>query len=401
MRRPTVRLADIFRRHGKAYREKHALPLHQIKLMRAIVNCRTAALGGHASKCSQCGETRVWYNSCRNRHCPQCQSLARAQWLERRKGELLPVNYFHVVFTVPEQIAAIALQNKKAVYGILFRAAAETLLTIARDPKHLGARIGYFAILHTWGQNLLHHPHLHCVIPGGGISVTEDRCWVNSRSNFFVPVRVLSALFRRVFLKMLRAAFQKGELGFYSSLASLRQPNTFYRYLDPLEKIDWVVYSKKPFGGPENALEYLGRYTHRVAICNQRLLSDEGGSVSFLWKDYRQKSNKKKHRQKVMTLSAEEFTRRFLLHSLPRGFQRIRHFGLFANAVRKNALALCRQSLGVAVPDPLPPVPLSLLERFEALTGRSLLQCPVCKTPTMVLVQRFPPAYPSPFEDST
>ena len=398
---PPVRLADIFRRHGKAYRKKYALPLHQIKLMRAIENCRTAALGGHALKCSQCGETRVWYNSCRNRHCPQCQSMARAQWLERRKEELLPVNYFHVVFTVPEQIAAIALQNKKVVYGILFRATAETLLTIARDPKHLGAHSGYFAVLHTWGQNLLHHPHLHCVIPGGGIAGTEERCWVNSRSNFFLPVRVLSAMFRRVFLGMLRVAFKKGELEFFSSLESLRLPNNFYRYLDPLEKIDWVVYSKKPFGGPENAVEYLGRYTHRVAISNQRLLSDEGGKVSFLWKDYRQKSNKKKQRQKVMTLSAEEFTRRFLLHSLPRGFQRIRHFGLFANPVRKQSLALCRQLLNVPVQATPSPVPLCLDERYEALTGHSLLQCPVCKTPTMVLVEQFLPAYPFPFEDSS
>ena len=398
---PTVRLADIFRRHGKAYRKKYALPLHPIKLMRAIENCRTAALGGHASKCSQCGETRVWYNSCRNRHCPQCQSMARAQWLERRKEELLPVNYFHVVFTVPEQIAAIALQNKKVVYGILFRATAETLLTIARDPKHLGAHIGYFAVLHTWGQNLLHHPHLHCVIPGGGIAGTDERCWVNSRSNFFLPVRVLSAMFGRVFLGMLRVAFKKGELEFFSSLESLRLPNNFYRYLDPLEKIDWVVYSKKPFGGPENALEYLGRYTHRVAISNQRLLSDEGGKVSFLWKDYRQKSNKKKQRQKVMTLSTEEFTRRFLLHSLPRGFQRIRHFGLFANPVRKQSLALCRQLLHVPAPATPSPEPLCLDERYEALTGHSLLQCPVCKTPTMMLVEQFPPAHPLPFEDST
>lgn len=397
---PTVRLADIFRRHGKAYRKKHALPVHQIKLMRAIENCRTAALGGHALKCSQCGETRVWYNSCRNRHCPQCQSMARAQWLQRRKGELLPVHYFHIVFTVPQQIAAIALQNQKTVYGILFRATAETLLTLARDPKHLGAHIGYFAILHTWGQNLLHHPHLHCVVPGGGISVVDEKSWVRSRPNFFVHVRVLSARFRGVFLEMLRAAFKKGELEFFSSVEPLRQPSNFYRYLAPLENIDWVVHAKKPFGGPENALEYLGRYTHRVAISNQRLLSDEGGKVSFLWKDYREKNNQKL-KQKVMTLSAEEFTRRFLLHSLPRGFQRIRHFGLFANPVRKNALALCRQSLGVPVPDPLPPVPLSLLERFEALTGRSLLQCPVCKTPTMVLVEQFPPAYPFPFEDST
>ena len=397
---PTVRLADIVRRHGKPYREKHALPLHQHRLLRAIENCRTAALGGHASRCSQCGETRVWYNSCRNRHCPQCQSMARAQWLEQRKLELLPVNYFHVVFTVPEQIAAIALQNKKTVYGILFRATAETLLTIAGDPKHLGANIGYFAVLHTWGQNLLHHPHLHCVIPEGGIPPGEQPCWLHSKPNFFLPVRVLSALFRRVFLAMLRAAFKKGDLQFFSSLETLRQPNAFYRYLDPLEKLDWVVYSKKPFGGPEHVLEYLGRYTHRAAISNQRLLSDKDGKVSFLWKDYREK-NKKKKKQKMMTLAADEFLRRFLLHSLPRGFQRIRHYGLFANPIRKQSLALCRELLAVVAPVQPDPVPLSLEQRYELLTGNRLLQCPVCKTLTMVGIEVFAPRYCSPLEDST
>lgn len=407
---PTLRLADIVRRHGNAYRENHALPMHQHRLLRAIENCRTAVLGGHASRCSQCGETRVWYNSCRNRHCPQCQSMARAQWLERRKGELLPVNYFHVVFTVPEQIAAIALQNKKTVYGILFRATAETLLTIARDPKHLGANIGYFAVLHTWGQNLLHHPHLHCVIPGGGISPGKQSDqqatrWVASRRSFFLPVRVLSALFRRVFLAMLRTAFKNGSLQFFSSLQPLNQPNAFYRYLDPLEKLDWVVYSKKPFGGPENAIEYLGRYTHRVAISNQRLLTDKDGKVSFLWKDYREK-NKNKKNQKVMTLAAEEFLRRFLLHSLPRGFQRIRHYGLFANPVRQQSLALCAKLLNA--PEPLPanlfhdkPAPVSFEQRYEKLTGHLLNQCPVCKTPTMVVVELFHPLIGSCFEDSS
>ena len=402
---PTLRLADIVRRHGNAYREKHALPMHQHRLLRAIEHCRTAVLGGHASQCSQCGETRVWYNSCRNRHCPQCQSMARAQWLQRRKLELLPVNYFHVVFTVPEQIAAIALQNKRTVYGILFRATAETLLTIAQDPKHLGASIGYFAVLHTWGQNLLHHPHLHCVIPGGGIPPGKQPCWIASRSSFFLPVRVLSALFRRVFLRMLRTAFKKGSLEFFSSLKFLDQPNAFYRYLDPLEKLDWVVYSKKPFGGPRNVLEYLGRYTHRVAISNQRLLNDKDGKVSFLWKDYREK-NKNKKKQKVMTLAAEEFLRRFLLHSLPRGFQRIRHYGLFANPVRQQSLALCGKLLNA--PEPVPadlfhdkPAPVDFQQRYEKVTGHLLNQCPVCKTPTMVVVELFHPLHRSCFEDSS
>ena len=398
-----MRLADIVRRYGKSYREKHALSVQHKRILRAIETCRTAALGGHASQCSQCGEKRVWYNSCRNRHCPQCQCLARAQWLNKRKLELLPVNYFHTVFTVPAQIAAIALQNKEVVYDILFRATAQTLSTIARDPQHLGAHIGYFAVLHTWGQNLHLHPHLHCVIPGGGIAVSGEPRWVRSSRNYFLPVQVLSAMFRRVFLAMMRVAFKKGKLQFFSSLEALRQPNSFYRYLEPLEKMPWVVYSKPPFGGPEKALEYLGRYTHRVAISNERLLSMDDGKVSFLYKDYREKrrrqKQKQKQKQKVMTLDADNFLHSFLLHTLPRGFQRIRHFGLFSNPVRNKSLALCRKLLGVAAPAQPEPVRLTLAERYELLTGHPLMQCPICKTPTMVVVELFQPV-PS-FENSS
>ena len=397
MQRPTLKLADIFRRHGPSYRQRHALPKYQLRLMRAIEVCRTATLGGHALKCSQCGFKRYWYNSCRNRHCPTCQSMARAQWLDQRRRELLPVSYFHVVFTVPEQIAEIAFYNKRVVYDILFRATAQTLLTIAADPKHLGAHIGYFAVLHTWGQNLLHHPHLHCVIPGGGVCNTgESPCWIASRKKFFVSVLVLSAMFQRVFLKMLRVAFKKGELQFFSKYKHLQVANNFYRYLDPLEKIKWVVYCKQPFGGPEHVLEYLGRYTHRVAISNQRLVSDENDEISFTWKDYRNSSE-----QKVMPLKADEFIRRFLLHSLPPGFQRIRHYGLFANPVRRKNLELCRQLLAVLPPKSERQPKLAFEERYEALTGQPFLFCPACQLETMEIVELFAPQkYVFP-EDST
>ena len=261
MSRPALELADIFRRYGPAYRQAHRLPLHHLKLMQAIETCRTAVLGGHVDQCDHCVFTRISYNSCRNRHCPKCQSLARAKWLEKRKAELLPVEYFHVVFTVPEQIATIAFQNKSVVYAILFRVVAQTLLTIALDPKHLGADIGFFGILHTWGQNLHHHPHIHCVVPGGGISPDGDR-WIACRSGFFLPVRVLSRLFRRLFLEMLEQAYRAGKLEFFSDLQPLQDPEAFARYLDPLRQIEWVVYAKPPFGGPERVLEYLGRYTH-------------------------------------------------------------------------------------------------------------------------------------------
>ncbi|HSM78008.1 MAG TPA: IS91 family transposase, partial [Bryobacteraceae bacterium] len=313
-------------------------------------------------------------HSCRNRHCPPCQPAERARWLEKRQAGLLPVEYFHVVFTLPEPVAAIALRNKEAVYGILFRAAAETMLTIARDPKHLGAEIGFFAILHTWGQNLLHHPHLHCVVPGGGLSPGYER-WVACKPGFFLPVKVLSRLFRRLFLKALREAFEAGLLEFSGDLAALRERPAFTRYLRPLEEMEWVVYAKPPFGGAQQALRYLGRYTHRVAISNQRLLSLTEREVRFQWKDYR---HRHKQKSRVMILAVEEFMRRFLLHTLPSRFQRIRHFGFMANCHRQEKLALCRQFLAAPATELLPS-PEACREGLKPpVTAESLAVCRQC-----------------------
>ena len=378
MSRPALELADIVRHYGPAYQQTHRLPWHQRALLRAIEICRTAALGGHLEQCSHCSHQRISYNSCRNRHCPKCQSLARARWIEQRKAELLPVEYFHVVFTVPEKIAAIAFHNKKLVYSILFRTAAETLLTIAGDAKHLDARIGFFAILHTWGQNLLHHPHLHCVVPGGGFSEDHQR-WIGCRAGFFLPVRVLSRLFRRLFLEALRKAHRKGQLQFFSELAPLHEAAAFARYLHSLGQIEWVVYAKPPFGGPRQVLEYLGRYTHRVALANERLVSMDNDEVSFRWKDYRHRN---RQQCKTLTLAAEEFLRRFLLHALPSGFQRIRYFGWLANRHRKQRLEQARRLLGAAaaVTEWLPEASSKTL----ALITDSLQRCPRCGIGTLI-----------------
>ena len=388
MRPIGLEVADIFRQVGPVYRQDHAdaLSVGQLRVMRDIERCRTAALGGHVEQCDACGHQRIAFNSCRDRHCPKCQSLVRAQWLEDRQAELLPVEYFHVVFTVPQEIAAIAYQNKALVYGILFRAAAETLRTIAADPKHLGAEIGFIAILHTWGQNLLHHPHLHCVVPGGGPSPDGKR-WVACRPGFFLPVRVLSRLFRRLFLQQLQQAFDNDELQFFNSLAALKDRVAFAKYLAPATHAEWVVYAKPPFGGPEQVLQYLGRYTHRVAISNNRLLDFTDGQVSFAWKDYRHDS-----RNKVMRLDAHEFIRRFLLHVLPCGFQRIRHFGFLANCHRQARLDLCRQLLKAPAPmvEPLDPL-LDYRDHYQRLTGVSLRDCPQCGRGQMVRIESFEP----------
>ncbi len=383
MPQPTLELADIFRQHGDAYRQTHALPLHQLRLMQAIVNCRTAAMGGAVEWCHHCQNTRIVYRSCRDRHCPKCQGLASAHWLQQRTAELLPVPYFHVVFTVPEQIAEIAFYNKEVIYQILFRTVAATLLTIARDPKHLGAEIGFFAVLHTWGQNLHLHPHLHCVVPGGGLS--PDGQWKACLPGFFLPVRVLSRLFRRLLLEALAEAYTDGELQFFSHLEPLREPSAFTQYLAPLRQLEWVVYAKPPFGGPPQVLEYLGRYTHRVAISNERLLGLQDGQVSFRWKDYRQPQ-----KPKTMTVSAEEFIRRFLLHALPPGFRRIRYYGLMANCHRANKLQLCRQLLAAPLTDLLPR-PTDYRDFYAALTGQNLRLCPKCGIGTMVRIQILAP----------
>jgi len=338
---PALEVADIFRRHGEAFRQTRAGHLGRVerRVMGAITACRTAVLGGHVERCDDCGITRIAYNSCRNRHCPKCQGLARLQWLADRQAELLPVPYFHVVFTLPAPAGEIAFQNKAAVYAILFRAAAETLVTIAADPKHLGAQIGVTAVLHTWGQTLQHHPHIHCVVPGGGPSLDGTR-WIACHPGFFLSVRVLSRLFRRLFLEHLQDAFDAGKLRFFGNLAGLAEPTAFASRLDQLRRIEWVVYAKPPFGGPEQVLAYLGRYTHRIAIANSRLVALSDDKVRFTWKDYRQHG-----KTKVMTLDADEFIRRFLLHALPDGFHRIRYYGFLANGGRGDNIALCRHLL--------------------------------------------------------
>jgi len=389
MDRPKLEVADVFRRYGEAYRARHGASMStgQRRVMTAIEVCRTAALGGHLERCDDCGHERNAFNSCRDRHCPKCQSLARARWIEDRKAELLEVPYFHVVFTVPEEIAAIALQNKEVVYAILFRATAETLTTIAADPKHLGAEIGFFAVLHSWGQNLLFHPHLHCVVPGGGISLDGSR-WVACRPDFFLPVRVLSSLFRRLFLESLEKAFDSGKLKFFGTLEPLQDRTAFTRRLAPLKKREWVVYAKAPFAGPERVLDYVGRYTHRVAISNNRLLDIENDHVRFKWKDYRGGDQ-----VKTMTLTAEEFIRRFLLHVLPNGFRRIRYYGFLGNRHREEKLAVCRHLLGMPQieKDYAESVTeTDYLDRYEELTGRSLRQCPQCRQGNMVVVQILP-----------
>jgi len=370
--RPALEVADIFRRHGEAFRRRHGGHLGRVerRIMAAIEVCRTPALGGHVEQCGDCGLVRCVYNSCRNRHCPKCQGLARAEWLEARQSELLPVPYYHVVLTLPPPAAEIAFQNKRVVYAILFRAAAEAMRDIAADPKHLGAEIGAVALLHTWGQTLQHHPHLHCIVPGGGLSPDQTR-WVACRPGFFLPVRVLSRRFRTLFLAQLQAAFVAGELHFSGTLATLAEPNAFAKRLDPLRAVEWVVYAKRPFAGPEQVLAYLGRYTHRVALANSRLTRLTDSEVDFTWKDYRHHG-----KTKVMTLAADEFIRRFLLHAIPDGFHRIRHIGFLANGHRTAKLALCRALLAAPTPDP--PLPENYHERTRRLTGHQLDVCPDC-----------------------
>lgn len=344
--RTLLEIADIFRAAGTAYRAAHAghLSLHQLKIMSAIEHCRTAAFGGHVEACTDCGHWRIAYNSCRNRHCPKCQGAAARTWLAGREADLLPVGYFHVVFTLPAEVADIAFQNKAAVYDLLFRAASETMLTIAADPKHLGARIGITAVLHTWGSALTHHPHVHMIVPGGGIAHAGDR-WVSSRPAFLLPVCVLGALFPRLFLTRLMALHQAGRLAFYGAMAHLADRRAFLRHLSPVRKKRWVVYAKAPFAGPEAVLAYLSRYTHRVAISNRRLTAFDATGVTFRYKDYRRAGPE---RQQVMTLATPEFIRRFLFHALPRGFHRICHYGLLAASSRKASLALARTLLAVA-----------------------------------------------------
>jgi len=349
MGRQTLEVADIFRDHGSAWRRANAghVSLGQMKVMSAIERCRTAALGGHVAACEKCDHIHIAYNSCRNRHCPKCQGAAARDWLANREAELLPVGYFHLVFTLPGAIADIAYQNKRVIYDLLFKASAETALTIAADPKHLGAKVGITAVLHTWGSAMTHHPHIHMIVPGGGIAPDGGK-WISSRANFFLPVRVLSRLFRRLFVEGLITAFDAGRLTFFGKHLKLADRKAFQAYLKPLRHAEWVVYAKEPFGGPEAVLAYLSRYTHRVAISNRRLIKVENNAVTFKYKDYRMDGP---DRYTSMTLPVGEFIRRFLMHVLPRGFHRIRHYGLLANGNRAAYVARARELLGVAAAD--------------------------------------------------
>jgi hypothetical protein len=387
--RPRLEVADIFRAHGPAWRKANAghVGLGQLKVMSAIETCRTAALGGHVERCEDCAHTRVAYNSCRNRHCPKCQGAAARQWLAEREAELLPVPYYHVVFTLPAAIGALAFANKAVVYDLLFKKAAETLITIAADPKHLGARIGLTAVLHTWGSALTHHPHVHIIVPGGGLSPGGSR-WIACKPGFFLPVRVLSRLFRRLFLEGLTALKQAGELAFAGDLARLADKGVFDAALAPLRRSEWVVYAKRPFAGPQAVLAYLARYTHRVAISNSRLVALDDAGVAFRWKDYRIKG---RDRLKTMTLDAAEFIRRFLIHVLPTGFHRIRHYGLFASAVRAQNVERARQLLATpnATPEP---------SRAEGDNGAESLaaahRCPCCGG-RMIVIETFDAVRPA------
>jgi hypothetical protein len=383
MSRPTVEVADVIGRHGEAFLQKygHWVSRQQRRVMRATVQCRTAALGGHLYQCSSCAHQVPVYNSCRNRHCPKCQSLAKAKWLDARQQELLPVTYYHVVFTLPDSVAQLALQNARVIYNLLFRASSETLLRIAADPKRLGARLGFFAVLHTWGQTLQLHPHLHCVVPAGGLSLDSSR-WIACRPRFLLPVRVLSALFRGLFLHYLNQAYEQGKLQFDGELESLAQPHVFARLLKKTRKKKWAVYAKRPFGGPQQVLDYLGRYTHRIAISNHRLLRLEDGRVTFSWKDYRDGD-----KTKQMTLDACEFIRRFLLHVLPGGFQKIRYFGWMANRHRASSLQLCRRLIGDTAQAPAPLALKDWRVCYRQLTGEDPDLCPACKRGRLIPVR--------------
>ncbi len=378
MSRPPLEVADLIRIAGDAFIERNRqwIGWKHVKVLLAISRCRTAALGGHLDECTRCGHRAISYNSCRNRHCPKCQTGARERWIAARQRELLPTRYVHVVFTLPRELAPLVLQNRKAVYDLLFRASAETLMEVARDPRHLGAEIGFFSVLHTWNQKLDLHPHVHCVIPAGGLSLDHAR-WIRSHYRFFLPVKVLSRVFRGKFVAGLKRAFQDGQLRFHGNLALLAQPKIFAAWVRPLFRKDWVVYAKRPFGGPQYVLQYLGRYTHRVAISNHRLLSFADGKVTIRWRD-----SAHHNEQKLMTLSFDEFLRRFLLHLLPQGFVRIRNFGFLANRRRATRLPLCFHLLGARQDPPAQQDPTSINDSTD------LWRCPKCDGP-MKVIERF------------
>ena len=378
MSRPPLEVADLIRIAGDAFIERNRqwIGWKHVKVLLAIARCRTAALGGHLDECTRCGHRAISYNSCRNRHCPKCQTGARERWIAVRQQELLPTRYVHVVFTLPRELAPLVLQNRKAVYDLLFRASGETLMEVARDPRHLGAEIGFFSVLHTWNQKLDLHPHVHCVIPAGGLSLDHAR-WIRSHYRFFLPVKVLSRVFRGKFVAGLKRAFQDGQLCFHGNLALLAQPKIFAAWVRPLFRKDWVVYAKRPFGGPQYVLQYLGRYTHRVAISNHRLLSFADGKVTIRWRD-----SAHNNEQKLLPLSVDEFLRRFLLHLLPQGFVRIRNFGFLANRRRATRLPLCFHLLGARQDPPAQQDPFSINDSTD------LWGCPKCDGP-MKVIERF------------
>jgi hypothetical protein len=388
MTRPTLEVGDIIRKYTPAFLDRydHVLSTDQRRVLKDLALCRTAALGGHVEECDQCGQQRIAYNSCRNRHCPKCQASARARWMADRAKELLPVEYFHVVFTLPDDLAPIGLQNPRIVYNLLFQATAKTMLQLAADPKHLGADIGFLAVLHTWGQNLHLHPHLHCVVPGGGLAPDGSR-WVSCRPGFFLPVRVLSRLFRGKFLAFFQEAFERQRLRFHGQIRGLAEAKAFQDLVDKLRGTEWVVYAKAPFGGPEQVLKYLARYTHRVAISNHRLIKLEDDKVLFHYKDYADD-----HAQKTMALEAVEFIRRLLQHVVPSGFVRIRHFGFLANRFRTDRLKLCRQLFQDA--NSPPPALASAHESAPDPAAESSIErhrCPHCGNGRMVILERFEP----------
>jgi hypothetical protein len=379
-----LEVADVFREHADEYLAKYGGTAADRRVLRAVQNCRTAVLGGHVEACDRCGHERIAYNSCRNRHCPKCQGPATARWLEARAAELLVTPYFHLVFTLPAALGPLALQNPRVMYGLLLRATAQTLLEVAADPKHLGAEIGFLTVLHTWGQNLMHHPHAHCVIPAGGLAADGSR-WISCRPGFFLPVRVLSRVFRGKFVAGLKRAFAQGELEFHGALADLAAADRFEGLVDQVVLRDWVVFAKRPFGGPKQVLKYLARYTHRVAIANRRLVSLREGRVTFRWKDYAQAG-----RQRKMTLAATEFIRRFLLHVLPRGFMKIRHYGFMANRERTAKRELCRRLLNMPPAPAAPPDDGSPSESTESPEAETLRPCPHCREGRLRIVERFP-----------
>ena len=378
-----IEIQDIFNQYGDEYRKNHKLPLHISKTMISIETCRTAELGGHADECDECGHIRISYNSCRNRHCPKCQTLAKERWLEKRKEDLLSVGYFHVVFTIPEELNYITLTNQKEMYSIFFKAVSETLLELSRDKKYLGAQIGFMTILHTWGQNLMNHPHVHCIVPSGGLTFDNNR-WVNSKKDFFIPVKVMSRKFRGKFLFYLKKAYYSNALKYTSGIEELLKKHIFQSYIDKLYKKEWIVYCKPPFGSAEHVLEYLGRYTHRVAISNHRIINLENGYVTFKWRDY-----KDHNKEKFMTLTVEEFIRRFLMHVLPRKFVKVRHYGILSNKNRSTKLLKCKKLLGVVQnTKQKSEAKLNASELLLKLTGIDINICSCCCKGKMITKEK-------------